>query len=140
MNWETCNEYCSLYEVYNGQEWPLELDDRKNGRDTNRSLLSAQRDMRKLHPRRTLDQFMYPFLRDTADRDMDQTVSKWTSATSNYEEVQKADATSRLVMVDQLWCWVVDDGEFYEDSFLPILITINSNSSYLFSVAQHPVL
>jgi hypothetical protein len=125
--------------MYTGHEWPLELEGRKNGRDADPNLFSVQRDMKSLHPRRTLDQFMYPFLTDTTDRDTDQTVSKWTSAMSNYEEEGRADATSRLIMVDQLWCWVIDDGESYTGPFLSMLITFNSNCPYLLSVAQHPV-
>jgi hypothetical protein len=139
MNWETCHDYCALYEVYHGHEWPLQLDGLENGPENYPALPSIQRDMRKLHPRRTLDQFMYPFLRDTTARDIDQTVSRWTSEMSNYEEVRKPDATSRLIMVDQLWCWVLDDGEFYAGSFLSTLIPLISNGSYLFSVALHTV-
>ncbi|KAF2787238.1 hypothetical protein K505DRAFT_130542 [Melanomma pulvis-pyrius CBS 109.77] len=111
MNWETYNRYCSLFELYNaGIRWPTELDYRDNGPNFDPRLTHVQRDMRKLHPRRTLDQFAYPFLPNTIARDADQTVSKWTSNINKYEEVRKPDATSRLIMVDQLWCWIVDDG------------------------------
>lgn len=48
------------------------------------------------HPRRTLDQFAYPGLKDTRRRDASQVVSKLTGK----EEVRGG---SKMIMVDQLW-------------------------------------
>lgn len=64
-----------------------------------------------LHPRRTLDQFYYPALTDTSTRDADQTISKWSGTGGNQATEGKSRATgdSLLIMVDQLWCWVVDE-------------------------------
>ena len=88
-----------------------------------------------LHCRRTLDQFGYPSLRNTAVRDADQVLYKRTknskdsappprenamkhlkhigrgvgrqaSATGAHEEV-----IAKVLMVDQLWLWVLDGGE-----------------------------
>lgn len=52
-----------------------------------------------LHPRRTLDQSYYWTLRSTDRRDCDQVVYRWT----------KEEQIARLVMVDQLWMWVLDE-------------------------------
>jgi hypothetical protein len=67
-----------------------------------------------LHVRRTLDQFYYPALDDTSDRDADQTVSKWSGKGLIAESDGRARAVddSLLIMVDQLWCWVIDEGTF----------------------------
>jgi hypothetical protein len=62
------------------------------------------------HPRRTLDQFYYPALDDTSIRDADQTISKWSGKDVDKDGKLKATHDSLLVMVDQLWCWVVDEG------------------------------
>ena len=52
-----------------------------------------------LHPRRTLDQSYYWTLESTDRRDRDQVVYRWT----------KEEQMARLVMVDQLWMWVLDE-------------------------------
>ncbi|KAK3988722.1 magnesium transport protein cora [Cladorrhinum sp. PSN332] len=70
-----------------------------------------------LHPRRTLDQAYYGALRSTTSRDRDQVVYRGTSAEPHdcvgmevcpqcKEDVRK---TSRIIMVDQLWLWVLDE-------------------------------
>jgi hypothetical protein len=51
-----------------------------------------------LHVRRTLDQYYFPTLEDTSARDKDQVVFRNTGRLSK-----------RVVMVDQLWLWIIDD-------------------------------
>jgi hypothetical protein len=62
----------------------------------------------RLHPRRTLDQYYYPSLQETSARDADQTLSKWTGSNIPQDGKDRAGDDSLLVMVDQLWCWVLD--------------------------------
>ncbi|KAK0642224.1 hypothetical protein B0T16DRAFT_381461 [Cercophora newfieldiana] len=70
-----------------------------------------------LHPRRTLDQSYYGALKSTRARDRDQVVYRGTMPTAHEcdgmdicptckEDVRKV---PRLVMVDQLWLWVLDE-------------------------------
>ncbi|KAI1370949.1 hypothetical protein F4677DRAFT_325871 [Hypoxylon crocopeplum] len=74
-----------------------------------------------LHPRRTLDQFYYGSLKSTKTRDRDQVIYRATSPSPHkgclvnvegrkcsicQEESRKV---PRLIMVDQLWLWVLDD-------------------------------
>ncbi|KAI0006431.1 hypothetical protein F4779DRAFT_23047 [Xylariaceae sp. FL0662B] len=74
-----------------------------------------------LHPRRTLDQSYYGALRSTKTRDRDQVVYRATCPTPHnthhndctrencclcQEDVRKV---PRLIMVDQLWLWILDD-------------------------------
>ncbi|KAK4164695.1 magnesium transport protein cora [Cladorrhinum sp. PSN259] len=70
-----------------------------------------------LHPRRTLDQAYYGALRSTTSRDRDQVVYRGTTAEPHdcvgmevclqcKEDVRK---TSRIIMVDQLWLWILDE-------------------------------
>jgi hypothetical protein len=55
---------------------------------------------RPVHIRRTLDQSYYWTLKDTKHRDCDQVV---------YRDTEKKDpASPKIVMVDQLWLWVLD--------------------------------
>lgn len=67
-----------------------------------------------LHPRRSLDQFYYSSLSDTRERDADQTVSKWTGSQSKIAEDgrDEAERDSLIVMVDQLWVWVLNERKF----------------------------
>ncbi|KAK6221966.1 hypothetical protein LQW54_001186 [Pestalotiopsis sp. IQ-011] len=53
-----------------------------------------------LHVRRTLDQYYFLTLDNTAERDRDQVV---------YRGTRSLDSTTRVVMVDQLWMWILDD-------------------------------
>lgn len=86
-----------------------------------------------LHPRRTLDQAYYWTLKDTRKRDRDQVVYRATAPNRNLlqhvclqeqmiedniksttclqclENVRKI---PRIVMVDQLWMWVLDESNF----------------------------
>jgi hypothetical protein len=56
-----------------------------------------------LHPRRTLDQSHYWKLPDTRARDSDQVVYRETESGTNVLR------TSRVIMVDQLWLYILDD-------------------------------
>lgn len=78
-----------------------------------------------LHPRRTLDQSYYGGLKNTGTRDRDQVVYRATTpqghdcddywdkdapgggkCTQCHEDIRKV---SRLIMVDQLWLWILDE-------------------------------
>ena len=72
-----------------------------------------------LHPRRTLDQSYYGALKSTGTRDRDQVVYRGTrpdlhdcvdfaSCPQCNEDIRKV---PRIVMVDQLWLWVLDESE-----------------------------
>lgn len=56
-----------------------------------------------LHIRRTLDQSYFWTLEDTTSRDRDQVVYRGTKGGKYWN--------ARIVMVDQLWLWVLDDRE-----------------------------
>jgi hypothetical protein len=53
-----------------------------------------------LHMRRTLDQYYYYMLEDTRERDADQVVTRWA-------ERRLGKAHHNILMVDQLWIWVI---------------------------------
>jgi hypothetical protein len=75
---------------------------------TERILHSYLRADYPLHPRRTLDQFYYNPL-DTRQRDSDQVVYRYTKATSE---------TPKMLMVDQLWLWILNDGSEFQFVFV----------------------
>lgn len=58
-----------------------------------------------LHARRTLDQSYYWKLQNTDGRDEDQVVYRETKRGKNVLR------TSRVIMVDQLWLYILDDSE-----------------------------
>lgn len=84
-----------------------------------------------LHPRRTLDQSYYWTLRDTRSRDRDQVVYRGTAPShklihhhcpDKFTERQRgepgceqcqqnAKKVARVVMVDQLWMWILDESK-----------------------------
>jgi len=83
-----------------------------------------------LHPRRTLDQSYYGALKDTRARDQDQVVYRATTRTKHgcplranqdtqpefagCEQCQKdIGKSSRLIVVDQLWMWILDESTYY---------------------------
>jgi hypothetical protein len=89
LNWETYGRFKGIH----GSQFEIELKESNS----------------KFHPRRTLDQYYYPSLHETVLRDVDQTISKWTG-THAEENLGKelAVGDSQMIMVDQLWCWVID--------------------------------
>ncbi len=94
-----------------------------------------------LHHRRSLDQYGYPTLASTSARDNDQVLYKRTKPVTtkpiktNLVEMMErhnirpplnlkgptgsqADGTSKVLMVDQLWCWILDSGKLFLFSYL----------------------
>ena len=57
-----------------------------------------------LHIRRTLDQSYFLSLKDTSERDRDQVVYRETKLAW-----QEPGDITRVVMVDQLWLWILDE-------------------------------
>lgn len=57
-----------------------------------------------LHIRRTLDQYYFLTLADTSARDKDQVVYRGTKDGKSFHT-----RNTRVVMVDQLWMWILDD-------------------------------
>ncbi|PVH71693.1 hypothetical protein DL98DRAFT_93576 [Cadophora sp. DSE1049] len=60
-----------------------------------------------MHCRRTLDQFSYYMLDTTESRDRDQVIYRWGRKKLKKE---KKTGDAPLLMVDQLWFWVLQDG------------------------------
>lgn len=60
-----------------------------------------------LHIRRTLDQSYFLTLDDTENRDKDQVVYRETKAGKSFHTYN-----TRVVMVDQLWLWILDGSEY----------------------------
>ncbi|KAH8622201.1 hypothetical protein IG631_23307 [Alternaria alternata] len=69
----------------------------------------SQGTKRPQYLRRTLDQFYYPALDDTSARDGDQTISKWSGTPLKHNGRDKAVPDSAMIMVDQFWCWIIDE-------------------------------
>ena len=79
-----------------------------------------------LHPRRTLDQSYYGALKNTGTRDRDQVVYRATTPQQHdcYEHIDEQTGkctqclddikkVPRLIMVDQLWLWILDESESF---------------------------
>ena len=66
-----------------------------------------------IHVSRTLDQSYYEMMEDTAKRDHDQVVYRYTSGRKgeNTEPAEQS-STAKLLMVNQLWIWRIDDSNF----------------------------
>jgi hypothetical protein len=63
----------------------------------------------RLHIRRTLDQFYYLGMEDTEDRDTNQVVQRYALKGLDKIDENHTDLLlqSKLIMVDQLWLWVL---------------------------------
>jgi hypothetical protein len=59
-----------------------------------------------IHARRSLDGFYYPNMKDLEARDRDQVLYKHTRDPSS------GHSTAKMLMVDQLWMWVVGDRKY----------------------------
>ena len=114
-----------------------------------------------LHPRRTLDQSYYWTLKDTRKRDRDQVVYRGTAPNPKFmhhkcfkgrkvdnnvketcrqckEDVRKV---PRVVMVDQLWMWVLDESKpesHLISQSVQITDLIHRYNHYKFSQAMGP--
>ncbi|CAN9168945.1 unnamed protein product [Alternaria sp. RS040] len=103
----------------------LELAHRVDGKTSWPITQPSQVTQRPQYLRRTLDQFYYPALEDTSERDKDQTISKWTGTPLEQDGRDKAADDSAMIMVDQFWCWIIDEktiitsfpSGIYSDSF-----------------------
>lgn len=110
MNWDTYGDYCSLRDTYR-PELPVERHTESPRNRMEGDLHRILDGSLPIHPRRTLDQFYYSSLSNTERRDKDQTISKWTGPDVGEEGRSKAADNSLLIMVDQLWCWVLDESK-----------------------------
>ncbi|KAK4445379.1 hypothetical protein QBC34DRAFT_164894 [Podospora aff. communis PSN243] len=77
--------------------------------------LYPPKDLRPLHCRRTLDQYSYHMLDTTARRDKDQAIYRWAkrqegSVGTTLEGGLDIEKSLPIIMVDQLWLWVLPDG------------------------------
>jgi vacuolar-type H+-ATPase subunit C/Vma6 len=81
----------------------ITADDAGPTHDRHKELIRIYRQKdHPLHIRRTLDQFYYYMLNNTSDRDKGQVVSRYVKRTFG--------DPSLVMMVDQLWLWVLDGG------------------------------
>lgn len=106
-----------------------------------------------LHCRRTLDQFTYYMLEDTVKRDNTQVIFKWAAKVDEKRATRSAESFQSnphrphqhqpsspyeypVLMIDQLWLWVLEDEETVITSF-PNTWQSNSDYSLLRHVRQN---
>lgn len=82
-----------------------------------------------LHIRRTLDQSYFMNLKDTSQRDRDQVVYRATKWQGNL---------ARVVMVDQLWLWILDERMFA--LFPSLLAALIGNADHSFQIRSSHLL
>lgn len=75
---------------------------------------------RPLHIRRTLDQYYYHALDETAQRDNDQTVMRYLRQKKIQPEI--------ITMVDQLWLWVIREGNEQPDTVISCFPYVDTSS------------
>jgi hypothetical protein len=121
MNWDSFGRYCALRRAYESRADEQRALDQGQSEERYQfekpQKIFLQQENNPLHVRRTLDQYYYGSLTNTVVRDTDQTISKWTSVNDTQigrDGKRRATDGSLLLMVDQLWCWVVDDSKFSE--------------------------
>jgi len=86
---------------------------RKSAIPTDKDELLIFHYLKKLHPlhiRRTFDQYRYYSLKDTSDRDEDQVIGR----VFKRQSPGKSPSEQPMLMVDQLWLWVLPNGEFQD--------------------------
>ncbi|KAI0975130.1 hypothetical protein F4678DRAFT_457396 [Xylaria arbuscula] len=70
-----------------------------------------------LHCRRTLDQLTYHMLHDTEAHDSSQVMFKWQKEKEEQEKKEKRMLDYPLLMIDQLWLWILEDEQTVITSF-----------------------
>jgi hypothetical protein len=114
LNWEYYDDFFELQQTYDyTQHGAVDMLE-----DASRARVKVERNLAQylggdlpLHPRRSLDQFYYSSLADTYVRDTDQTISKWSGAGLEEDGRRRAANDSLLIMVDQVWCWVLNESK-----------------------------
>jgi len=86
-----------------------------------------------LHMRRTLDQYYYYMLEDTRKRDADQVVTRWA-------ETQLGKPHHNILMVDQLWIWVIKGKDDQPDRVISCFPEREGRGSGLLDDLQRNVL
>ena len=64
---------------------------------------------RQVHPRQTLHRFGYSMITSTETRDTDQVSFRWAAALEGRRLRKKR--FRPVIMVDQLWLWMLEDGK-----------------------------
>lgn len=103
LHWDTTEQFAARSRYLDTLEAGQELSLPGHMTEETKAVLQSNRKAavrNSYHPRRSLDQYGYPGLRDTSDRDSDQVISKNT---------QSAEDGEKMIMVDQLWLWVIED-------------------------------
>jgi hypothetical protein len=85
-----------------------------------------------VHQSRTLDQYYYSSLPNTSARDNDQVVSRYLQKEGKKENI-------RILRVDQLWLWVIDESMQTDIpfTFLLLLTDLAFSEQKLLLPAQH---
>ncbi|KAK7973144.1 hypothetical protein PG988_007278 [Apiospora saccharicola] len=115
MHWETSSRRAKMVEVINETighkkkdpalvDLTKKLAEQMDYEADERLLRDFVKADPPLHIRRTLDQYYFVTLDDTSQRDKDQVVYRGT-----LDKKRETKSQSRVVMVDQLWLWILDD-------------------------------
>ncbi|KAH9900277.1 hypothetical protein F4778DRAFT_167944 [Xylariomycetidae sp. FL2044] len=110
MNWELYSNFTDMCKTKEGfQSYSFQLPGPDcSVRQAMEGYISSSR-ATSFHPRRTLYQYHYAPLNDMTDREADQTIPEWTGNHMRYILGDKrAEESALTIMVDQLWCWVLD--------------------------------
>jgi len=92
-----------------------------------------------IHIRRTLDQYYFMTLESTKTRDSDQVVHRETRG-NRLKSHHSDNHGTRLVMVDQLWLWILDDSKATSLHFLDyIMETDDELCRYNYNVVSKAV-
>lgn len=103
LHWDTTKGFAARSRYLNSLEAGEEISFSEAMTKETKAILQANKKAavrNSCHPRRSLDQYGYPGLTDTSDRDNDQVVSKNTTSAKDGQ---------KMIMVDQLWLWVIED-------------------------------
>jgi hypothetical protein len=117
--------YLTLGSFTNGsQKESYHHESNANGPEGLDESIKSRNSRRVTHVPMTLDQYYYPVLEDTSVRDGDQVLSKFLQNNSDHGKDQLAITNAKtrskagssnsgekqILMVDQLWMWIVDEG------------------------------
>lgn len=71
----------------------------------------------QVHPRQTLHRFGYSMITSTETRDRDQVSFRWAAAIRGPRRYYRKKSFRPVIMVDQLWLWMLEDGKISSRDF-----------------------
>lgn len=100
----------------------------------------------QVHPRQTLHRFGYSMVTSTETRDRDQVSFRWAAAMRGPRRYYRKKSFRPVIMVDQLWLWMLEDGKISSrdfsvpEAFSMLTVVATQGRSLRVALNRHPAI